>query len=174
MRHRETDHNEYAIARDAIGRGEVDAVVADLRVQTSEALTRRSRSRVRLFRLGVCSRGRRRRQLYRSQLGAPEERLRIRELLRIFPRATGKQRSRNSCVVLEHSGSRIAARGWSSRQPTWGPWTSLGREIDRTFPGQGWSCCVAAITAPSSPPNEGLERPRDLGCSCALGWARGH
>ena len=89
---RELIHNEYAIARDAVGRGEVDAVLADLRVKllkrlNEEELDLASGS----SRLGVCSRRRRGGSCIGSQLGAPRGALANPRAAAHLSRATGNK-----------------------------------------------------------------------------------
>jgi len=134
---RELIHEEFGLARDAIGRSEVDRVIADLKYRLVKKLDQEA--------LEMAS------DPYGSEYSAahaeeaasavvelhlPEERLRIGDLLKIFP----QQRETKAQKLLDGLGTL-----WR-QDPTekivvfatyLGTVDLIAREIDQTFPGQG-------------------------------------
>jgi superfamily II DNA or RNA helicase len=130
-------HDEFEIAEDSVGRGQVDAVLADLRVKLlkkldEEELELASDSAAGEF-AATASEDM---AAMTVSLALPEERLRIRDLLRVFP---------------DHQETKVEKllRGLGAlwdQDPTekivifatyLGTVDLLGREIEKTYPGQG-------------------------------------
>lgn len=134
---RELIHEEFGVPRDSVGRGQVDAILADLRVKllkklNEEELELASDSSAGEF---AATSGEDMATIAVS-LALPEERLRIRELLRIFP----ERRETKVEKLLRGLGAL-----WE-QDPTekvvifatyLGTVDLLGREIENAYPGQG-------------------------------------
>jgi len=134
---RELIHEEYGLPRDSIGRSEVDRVLADLKYRLVKKLDEES--------LELAA------DPYGSEYSAtqaeeavsaavdlclPEERLRIRDLLAIFP----QQRETKAQKLLDGLGTlwRQNANEKIVVFATYlGTVDLIAREIDQTFPGQG-------------------------------------
>lgn len=134
---RELIHDEFEAPRDPLGRGQVDAILADLRVKllkklNEEALELASDSSAGEF----VATGGEDMAVIAVNLALPEERLRIRELLRVFP----ERRETKVEMLLRGLGAL-----WE-QDPTekvvifatyLGTVDLLGREIEKAYPGQG-------------------------------------
>ena len=134
---RELIHNEYAIARDAVGRGEVDAVLADLRVKLLKRLNEEELDLASGSSGWECAaEGGEEAAVLAVSLALPEERLRIRELLRIFP-----ERQETKIKKLLRGLGALWEQDRSERVVIFATYLGtvdlLGREIERTYPGQG-------------------------------------
>ena len=134
---RELIHDEYGLARDVIGRSEVDRVLADLKYRLVKKLDEEA--------LELAS------DQYASEysatnaeeaasaavdLGLPEERLRISDLLKIFPH----QRETKAQKLLDGLGT-LWRQDPSEKIVVFATYLGtvdlIAREINRTFPGQG-------------------------------------
>lgn len=83
---RELIHDEYSIGRNPVGSGQVDAVLADLRVKLLKRLNEEELELASDGAAGeLASGGAEDAAAMAVSLALPEERLRIRELLRVFP-----------------------------------------------------------------------------------------
>jgi superfamily II DNA or RNA helicase len=134
---RELIHEEFGVARDSIGRSEVDRMIADLKYRLVKKLDEES--------LELIS------DPYGSEYGAahaeeaasavvelhlPEERLRIGDLLKVFPeqRETKAQKLIDGLGILWRQNSKEKIVIFATYL---GTVDLIAREIDRTFPGQG-------------------------------------
>ncbi len=134
---RELIHEEFKLARDSIGRSEVDRVLADLKYRLVRKLDEEA--------LELAS------DPYGSEYGAahaeeaasavvelhlPEERLRIGDLLRIFPqqRETKAQKLLDGLGMLWRQNPQEKIVIFATYL---GTVDLIAREIDETFPGQG-------------------------------------
>ena len=134
---RELIHEEFGVARDSIGRSEVDRVLADLKYRLVKKLDEEA--------LELAS------DPYGSEYGAahaeeaasavvelhlPEERLRIRDLLKVFPhqRETKAQKLIDGLGILWRQNPNEKIVVFATYL---GTVDLIAREIDQTFPGQG-------------------------------------
>jgi superfamily II DNA or RNA helicase len=134
---RELIHEEFGVPRDAIGRSEVDRVLADLKYRLVKKLDEEA--------LELAS------DPYASEYSAthaeeaasavvelhlPEERLRIGDLLRIFP----QQRETKAQKLLDGLGT-LWRQNPNEKIVVFATYLGtvdlIAREIDQTFPGQG-------------------------------------
>lgn len=134
---RELIHDEFGLARDPIGRSEVDRVIADLKYRLVKKLDEEA--------LELAS------DPYGSEYSAahaeeaasavvelhlPEERLRIGDLLKIFP----QQRETKAQKLLDGLGT-LWRQDPSEKIVVFATYLGtvdlIAREIDQTFPGQG-------------------------------------
>lgn len=134
---RELIHDEFGLARDPIGRSEVDRVIADLKYRLVKKLDEEA--------LELAS------NPYGSEYSAahaeeaasavvelhlPEERLRIEDLLKIFP----QQRETKAQKLLDGLGT-LWRQDPSEKIVVFATYLGtvdlIAREIDQTFPGQG-------------------------------------
>jgi len=134
---RELIHEEFGMPRDAIGRSEVDRVLADLKYRLVKKLDEEA--------LELAS------DPYGSEYGAvhaeeaasavvelhlPEERLRIGDLLKVFPqqRETKAQKLLDGLGILWRQNPNEKIVVFATYL---GTVDLIAREIDQTFPGQG-------------------------------------
>ena len=134
---RELIHEEFGVARDSIGRSEVDRVLADLKYRLLKKLDEEA--------LEFAS------DPYGSEYGAvhaeeaasavvelhlPEERLRIGDLLKVFPqqRETKAQKLLDGLGILWRQNPNEKIVLFATYL---GTVDLIAREIDQTFPGQG-------------------------------------
>jgi len=134
---RELIHEEFGLPRDAIGRSEVDRVLADLKYRLVKKLDEEA--------LELAS------DPYGSEYGAvhaeeaasavvelhlPEERLRIGDLLKVFPqhRETKAQKLLDGLGILWRQNPNEKIVVFATYL---GTVDLIAREIDQTFPGQG-------------------------------------
>jgi hypothetical protein len=83
---RELIHDEFEVARDSVGRGQVDAILADLRVKLLKKLNEEELELASDSTAGeYAATGGEDMAVMAVSLALPEERLRIRDLLRVFP-----------------------------------------------------------------------------------------
>ena len=83
---RELIHDDFEVTRDSVGRGQVDAILADLRVKLLKKLNEEELELASDSSAGeFASSGGEDMAVMAVSLALPEERLRIRELLRVFP-----------------------------------------------------------------------------------------
>lgn len=134
---RELIHDEYEIPRDPIGRGQVDALLAELRVKLLKRLNEEELALAADAGAGEFA------AVYGEEaalmaisMALPEERLRIRELLRIFP----EQRETKVEKLLRGLGA-LWEQDPSERVVIFATYLGtvdlLGREIEKAYPGQG-------------------------------------
>jgi superfamily II DNA or RNA helicase len=134
---RELIHDEYGLCRDAVGRGQVDAILADLRVKLLRRLDEEE--------LALASDAGAEESLAVTgedmavmavRLALPEERLRISDLLQVFPerRETKVDKLLRGLGALweQNSGEKIVIFATYL-----GTVDLLEREIERAYPGQG-------------------------------------
>lgn len=118
---RDLIHDEYGVARDAIGQGQVDAILADLRVKLLKRLNEEELELASNAGAGEsAAAGGEDAVVMAVSLALPEERLRIRELLRAFP----ERRETKVDKLLRgsaRSGSRTRTRRSSSSPPISAP-----------------------------------------------------
>ncbi|WP_437836901.1 DEAD/DEAH box helicase [Sorangium sp. So ce1153] len=134
---RELIHDELEVARDALGRGQVEAILADLRAKLLKKLNEEELELASDARAGeFAAAGGEDAAIMAVSLALPEERLRIGELLRIFP----ERRETKVEKLLRGLGAL-----WE-QDPTekvvifatyLGTVDLVGREIERAYPGQG-------------------------------------
>jgi len=130
-------HDEYELARDAVGCGQVDAIIADLRVKLLKRLNEEELELASDAGAGeFAAAGGEEATMMAVSLALPEERLRIRDLLRVFP----EQRETKVEKLLRGLGAL-----WEQDPlekvvifATYlGTVDLLGREIEKVYPGQG-------------------------------------
>ncbi len=134
---RELIHDEYEITHDAVGRGQVDAVLADLRVKVLKRLNEEELELASDSSAGeFAAEGGEEAAIMAVSLALPEERLRIHELLRVFP---GRQETKVEKLLRalgalweQDRGERVVIFATYL-----GTVDLLGREIDKAYPGQG-------------------------------------
>jgi len=134
---RELIHDEYEIARDPIGRGQVDSIVAELRVKLLKRLNEEELELASDAGAGeFAAAGGEEAVLMAVRLALPEERLRIRELLRVFP-----ERQETKVEKLLRGLGALWEQDPSEKVVIFA--TYLGtvdlivREIEKAYPGQG-------------------------------------
>lgn len=134
---RELIHDEYEIARDPIGRGQVDAVLADLRVKLLKKLNEEELELASDSAAGeFAATSGEDMAVMAVSLALPEERLRIRELLRVFP----ERRETKVEKLLRALGAlweQNAAEKVVIFATYLGTVDLIGREIEKAYPGQG-------------------------------------
>lgn len=134
---RELIHDEYEIARDPIGRGQVDALMAELRVKLLKRLNDEA------LEVGAdagageaAAGGAEDAAVMAVSLALPEERLRIRSLLEAFP-----ERRETKVEKLLRGLGALWEQNKSEKVVIFATYLGtvelLGREIDRVYPGQG-------------------------------------
>lgn len=134
---RELVHDEFEVARNSVGRGQVDAILADLRVKLLKKLNEEELELASDAAAGEsAATGGEDMAVMAVRLALPEERLRIRELLRVFP---GRRETKVEKLL------RGLGALWE-QDPTekvvifatyLGTVDLLGREIEKSYPGQG-------------------------------------
>jgi len=134
---RELIHEEFAIARDAIGRSEVDRVLADLKYRLvrkldQEALELASDPYGSEFSSAHAEEA----AATTVELHLPEERLRINDLLRVFPsgRETKIQKLLDGLGTLWRQNPQEKVVIFATYL---GTVDLIGREIEQAYPGQG-------------------------------------
>lgn len=134
---RELIHEEYKLARDSIGRSEVDRVLADLKYRLvkkldEEALERASDPFGSEFSAAQAEEA----AMAVVELHLPEERLRIGDLLRCFP----TQRETKAQKLLDGLGA-LWRQNPDEKIVVFATYLGtvelIAREIEQTFPGQG-------------------------------------
>jgi superfamily II DNA or RNA helicase len=134
---RELIHEEYEVASDLIGRGQVDAILAELRVNllkklNEEDLELASDAGANEF----AAAGGENVATMAVSLALPEERLRIRDLLRVFPelRETKIEKLLRGLGALWELDPTERVVIFATYL---GTVDLLGREIEKAYPGQG-------------------------------------
>ncbi|MGE0055689.1 MAG: DEAD/DEAH box helicase [Hyphomicrobium sp.] len=134
---RELIHDEFAIARDAIGRSEVDRVLADLKYRLVRKLDQEA------LELASDPYGSEFSSAHAEEAAAttvdlhlPEERLRINDLLRVFPsgRETKIQKLLDGLGTLWRQNPQEKVVIFATYL---GTVDLIGREIEQAYPGQG-------------------------------------
>jgi SNF2 family DNA or RNA helicase len=134
---RELIHDEYEVSRDPLGRGQVDAILADLRVKLlkkldEDALELASDASAGEFAAASGEDA----AVMAVSLALPEERLRIRDLLRVFP-----QRQETKVETLLRGLGALWSQDPKEKVVIFATYLGtvdlLGREIERAYPGQG-------------------------------------
>jgi len=134
---RELIHDEYEIVRDPIGRGQVDAVLAELRVKLLKKLNEEELELASDSGAGeFAAAGGEEVAMMAVSLALPEERLRIRELLRVFPehRETKVDKLLRGLGALWEQDSTEKVVIFATYL---GTVDLLAREIEKSYPGQG-------------------------------------
>jgi superfamily II DNA or RNA helicase len=134
---RELIHDEYEIARDAIGRGQVDALLAGLRVKLLKRLNEEELALASDAAAGeLAAAGGEEVAVMAVSLALPEERLRIRDLLSVFPgqRETKVEKLLRGLGALWEQNTNEKVVIFATYL---GTVDLLGREIEKTYPGQG-------------------------------------
>ncbi len=134
---RELIHDEYEIARDAIGRGQADAILAELRVKLLKRLNEEELELASDAGAGeLAAAGAEEAALMAVSLALPEERLRIGELLRVFPerRETKVEKLLRGLGALWEQDPNEKIVIFATYL---GTVDLLGREIEKAYPGQG-------------------------------------
>jgi superfamily II DNA or RNA helicase len=134
---RELIHDEYEVANDPIGRGQVDAILAQLRVKLLKKLNEEELELASDAGAGeFAAAGGEDVVTMAVNLALPEERLRIRELLRVFP----ERRETKVDKLLRGLGA-LWEQDATERVVIFATYLGtvdlLGREIEKTYPGQG-------------------------------------
>ncbi|HVW28890.1 MAG TPA: helicase-related protein [Polyangiaceae bacterium] len=134
---RDLIHEEYEISRDSVGRGQVDALLAELRLKLLKRLNEEELELASDSTAGeFAAAGAEDAAVVAVSLALPEERLRIRDLLRVFP----DRRETKAEKLLRGLGAL-----WE-QDPTekivifatyLGTVELIGREIEKAYPGQG-------------------------------------
>ncbi|MBK8173473.1 MAG: DEAD/DEAH box helicase family protein [Sandaracinaceae bacterium] len=134
---RDLIHDEYEISRDPVGRGQVDAVLADLRVKLLKKLNEEELEIASDAGAGEsAAAGGEEMAMMAVKLALPEERLRIRDLLAVFPgqRETKVDKLLRGLGALweQDRGEKVVIFATYL-----GTVELLGREIEKAYPGQG-------------------------------------
>jgi SNF2 family DNA or RNA helicase len=134
---RELIHEEYEVGNDPIGRGQVDAILSELRVKLLKKLNEEELELAADAGSGeFAAAGGEDVATMAVSLALPEERLRIRELLRVFPerRETKVDKLLRGLGALWEQDSTEKVVIFATYL---GTVDLLGREIERAYPGQG-------------------------------------
>lgn len=134
---RDLIHDEYGVARDAIGQGQVDAILADLRVKLLKRLNEEELELASNAGAGEsAAAGGEDAVVMAVSLALPEERLRIRELLRAFP----ERRETKVDKLLRGLGA-LWEQDPNEKIVIFATYLGtvdlIAREIDNAYPGQG-------------------------------------
>ncbi len=134
---RELIHDEFEVARDSVGRGQVDAVLADLRVKLLKKLNEEELELAADSIAGeFAATGGEDIAATAVKLALPEERLRIRELIRVFP-----QRRETKVEKLLRGLGALWEQDRNEKVVIFATYLGtvdlLGREIEKEYPGQG-------------------------------------
>jgi hypothetical protein len=125
------------VARDSVGRGQVDAILADLRVKLLKKLSEEELELASDSSAGeLAATGSEDMAVMAVSLALPEERLRIRELLRVFPerRETKVEKLLRGLGALWEQEPMEKVVIFATYL---GTVDLLGREIEKAYPGQG-------------------------------------
>ncbi|MCC6740100.1 MAG: DEAD/DEAH box helicase family protein [Planctomycetia bacterium] len=134
---RELIHEEYQISRDTLGAGKVDSILADLRLKLLKKLDEDALELVADAAEGefVAAEGEEA-VVMAVKLALPEERLRIRDLLRVFP-----QGSETKVEKLLRALGSLWEQDPKEKVVIFATYLGtvdlLGAEIERAYPGQG-------------------------------------
>lgn len=134
---RELIHDEYEVANDPIGRGQVDSILAELRVKLLKKLSEEELELASDADAGeFAAAGGEDVAAMAVSLALPEERLRIRELLRLFPerRETKIDKLLRGLGALWEQDSTEKVVIFATYL---GTVDLLEREIEKAYPGQG-------------------------------------
>ena len=134
---RELVHDEFGLARDNLGRSEVDRVIADLKYRLVKKLDAEALEFMAdPYGSEVSAMNAEEVAIAAVEMHLPEERLRIRDLLAVFPheRETKAQKLLDGLGVLwrQNAGEKIVIFATYL-----GTVDLLAREIEQTYPGQG-------------------------------------
>lgn len=134
---RELVHDEFGLARDALGRSEVDRVIADLKYRLVKKLDAEALEFMAdPYGSEVSAMNAEEAAIAAVEMHLPEERLRIRDLLAVFPheRETKAQKLLDGLGVLwrQNASEKIVIFATYL-----GTVDLLAREIEQTYPGQG-------------------------------------
>lgn len=134
---RDLIHEEYELPRDSVGRSQVEQILADLRVKllrklNEEELELASDAAAGEYAAATGEDA----AVMAISLALPEERLRIRELLRLFPdhRETKVEKLLHALGILWQQNPQEKVVIFATYL---GTVDLLGREIERVYPGQG-------------------------------------
>ena len=133
---RELIHEEFAVPRDAIGRSEADRVLADLKYRLVKKLDEEALELASAPYASEYSATHAEEASAVVELHLPEERLRIGDLLQIFP----QQRETKAQKLLDGLGT-LWRQNPNEKIVVFATYLGtvdlISREIDQTFPGQG-------------------------------------
>ncbi|MEO7329177.1 MAG: SNF2-related protein [Minicystis sp.] len=134
---RELIHDEYEVARDPIGRGQVDAILAELRVKLLKRLNEEEFELASDAAAGEsAAAGGEEMAMMAVSLALPEERLRIRDLLGVFPEG----RETKVEKLLRGLGA-LWEQDRSERVVIFATYLGtvdlIERQIEKAYPGQG-------------------------------------
>ncbi len=134
---RELVHDEFGLARDTLGRSEVDRVIADLKYRLVKKLDAEALEFMAdPYGSEVSAMNAEEAAIAAVEMHLPEERLRIRDLLAVFPheRETKAQKLLDGLGVLwrQNASEKIVIFATYL-----GTVDLLAREIEQTYPGQG-------------------------------------
>jgi superfamily II DNA or RNA helicase len=134
---RELVHDEFGLARDKLGRSEVDRVIADLKYRLVKKLDAEALEFMAdPYGSEVSAMNAEEAAIAAVEMHLPEERLRIRDLLAVFPheRETKAQKLLDGLGVLwrQNASEKIVIFATYL-----GTVDLLAREIEQTYPGQG-------------------------------------
>ena len=134
---RELIHDDFDVARDAVGRGQVEAILADLRVKLLKKLNEEELEIASDASAGeFAATGGEEMAVMAVSLALPEERLRIRELLRVFP-----ERRETKVEKLLRGLGALWEQDPSEKVVIFATYLGtvdlLGREIEKAYPGKG-------------------------------------
>ncbi|WP_291996724.1 SNF2-related protein [Candidatus Accumulibacter sp. ACC012] len=134
---RELVHDEFGLARDNLGRSEVDRVIADLKYRLVKKLDAEALEFMAdPYGSEVSARNAEEAAISAVEMHLPEERLRIRDLLAVFPheRESKAQKLLDGLGVLwrQNASEKIVIFATYL-----GTVDLLAREIEQTYPGQG-------------------------------------
>ena len=134
---RELVHDEFGLARDSLGRSEVDRIIADLKYRLVKKLDAEALEFMAdPYGSEVSAMNAEEAAIAAVEMHLPEERLRIRDLLAVFPhdRETKAQKLLDGLGVLwrQNASEKIVIFATYL-----GTVDLLAREIEQTYPGQG-------------------------------------
>jgi len=134
---RELVHDEFGLARDSLGRSEVDRIIADLKYRLVKKLDAEALEFMAdPYGSEVAAMNAEEAAIAAVEMHLPEERLRIRDLLAVFPneRETKAQKLLDGLGVLwrQNASEKIVIFATYL-----GTVDLLAREIEQTYPGQG-------------------------------------
>ena len=134
---RDLIHEEYELPRDSVGRSQVEQILADLRVKLLRKLNEEELELASDAAAGeYAAAAGEDAAVMAISLALPEERLRIRELLRLFPdhRETKVEKLLHALGILWQQNPQEKVVIFATYL---GTVDLLGREIERVYPGQG-------------------------------------
>lgn len=134
---RELIHDDYGVSRDALGRSQVEAILAELRLKLLKKLNEEELELASSSSAGESTAADGEEvAVIAVRLALPEERLRIRDLLRVFP-----NRRETKVEKLLRGLGALWEQNASEKVVIFATYLGtvdlLGREIEKAYPGQG-------------------------------------